>query len=65
MYGATTSPGRYKEGTALSPLNFRKMQKYSSAAEERICVMPRKEIESRCSAGRMKDTMNQFSTREM
>jgi len=42
---ATTSPGRHKKGTALSPLNFRKAQEYSSAAEKRICVTPRKEIE--------------------
>lgn len=37
---ATTSPGRHKEGTALSPLNFRKAKKYSSAAEKQICVTP-------------------------
>jgi len=40
-----TSPGGHKGGTAPSPLNFRKVQKYSSAAEKRICVTPRKEIE--------------------
>ncbi|KYN15833.1 hypothetical protein ALC57_11914 [Trachymyrmex cornetzi] len=32
-------------GTALSPLNFRKAQEYSSAVEKRICVTPRKKIE--------------------
>lgn len=42
---ATTSPGRHKKGTAPSPLNFRKAQEYSSAAERRICVTPRKESE--------------------
>lgn len=46
---ATTSPGRHKKGTAPSPLNFRKAQEYSSAAERRICVTPRKEIELVCS----------------
>jgi len=42
---ATTSPGRHKGGTALSPLNFRKAQEYSSAVEKRICVTPRKKTE--------------------
>lgn len=30
-------------GTVPSPLNFRKAQKYSSAAEKRICVTAQKE----------------------
>ncbi|KYQ49277.1 hypothetical protein ALC60_11661 [Trachymyrmex zeteki] len=42
---ATPSPGRHKGGIALSPLNFRKAQEYSSAVEKRICVTPRKKIE--------------------